>query len=155
MSLHDPNLRGGLPVGQVDALDPVGIGAVLYLRLWCDGPEAQAKVWRDFSVHLGPQAGRAATQALERLCDLCQRHGRRPLMRHHASCRCLGSDEACFANFVCAAAEGEREDAMLIATMLVRADHAPTLAALAEDFGMALRRMALAARPGQPAPVLH
>jgi len=133
-----------LAVGEHPAeksLDPVEAGAVLYLRLWCDGPSAQAQVWDDFSNMLGPTQGREALKSFETLCDLCIRHGRRPLMRHSVSCKCLGADESCFANFVAAAAEGENEDAIMIATLLVRPDMAPCLMAVAAQFGLALKRM--------------
>lgn len=66
-------------------------------------------------------------------------------MRHSVHCKCLGADESCFANFIVTAATGERDDAMLIATLLVRADVAPLITALATDFGLALMRMNLAA----------
>ena len=56
-------------------------------------------------------------------------------MRHSVTCKCLGSDESCFANFIATATDGQREDAMLIATLLVRADMAPLVASLAADFG--------------------
>ena len=137
--------RGGAPVGYVTELGPVEAGAVFYLRLWCDGPDAQAQVWNDFATALGPEGGRKALKAFECLCELCVRHGRRPLMRHHVTCKCLGADESCFANFIGYASEGEREDALLIATTLVRPDMAPSLVGLAQDFGLALRRMAIKA----------
>lgn len=135
--------RGGAPVGFVAELGAIEAGAVLYLRLWCDGPTAQAQVWDDFTRVLGARSGRAALSSLEHLCDLCVRHGRRPMMRHHVSCKCLGADEACFANFVGAAAQGQHEDAMLIATLLVRPDFAPSLVGLGQALGLALRQMAL------------
>lgn len=137
--------RGGAPVGYVTELGPVEAGAVFYLRLWCDGPDAQAQVWNDFATALGPEGGRKALKAFECLCELCVRHGRRPLMRHHVTCKCLGADESCFANFIGYASEGEREDALLIATTIVRPDMAPSLVGLAQDFGLALRRMAFKA----------
>lgn len=140
-----PPHRGGAPVGYVAELGPVEAGAVLYLRLWCDGPDAQMQVWQDFATALGPQTGRKALKSFETLCDLCARHGRRPLMRHHVSCKCLGADESCFANFIGYASEGEREDALLIAMNIVRPDIAPALVGVAQDFGLALRRMAIRA----------
>jgi hypothetical protein len=149
----DRPTRGGAPVGHVAELDAVEAGAVLYLRLWCDGPSAQARVWNDFATALGPDAGRRALRSFEELCALCVRHGRRPLMRHHVNCRCIGADEACFANFVAVASEGDREDAMLIATILVRADIAMCLLGHAEAFGLALRRMALKGRPEETPPL--
>ncbi|MEL6104228.1 MAG: hypothetical protein AAFR68_23370, partial [Pseudomonadota bacterium] len=92
----------------------------------------------------------------ETLCDLCVRHGRRPLMRHNVTCKCLGADESCFANFVGYASEGDREDALLIATTMVRPDVAPALVGVAQEFGLALKRMAIKAnRPITKPTMLH
>lgn len=140
--------RGGAPVGFLTELGAVEAGAVLCLRLWCDGPEAKAQLWNEFARALETPAGRRALKSFETLFELWVRHARRPLMRHQVGCKCLGGDEACFANFVAAASEGDREDALMIATTVVRADVAALMVSLAEDFGLALRRMAI-----PPAPV--
>lgn len=149
--------RGGAPVGFVTELDPVEASAVLYLRLWCDGAHAQEQVRNDFATLLGPKHGLHAIDSLQQLFSLCARHGRRPLMRHHVTCKCLGADESCFANFIAAASEGARDDAMWFATMIVRADMAPSLAGLAETLGLALKQMALKAAPTRyhPSTQLH
>lgn len=144
--------RGGAPVGYITELGPVEAGAVLYLRLWCDGPDAQKQVWNDFATALGPQKGRKVLKSFESLCDLCVRHGRRPLMRHHVTCKCLGADESCFANFIGYASDGDREDAFLIATTLVRPDVAALLVSFARDFGMALKCMSIRAGRDTPEP---
>ncbi|MBS1301942.1 hypothetical protein [Loktanella sp. SALINAS62] len=144
MTAHDRK-RGGAPVGFVTELDGIEAAAVIYLRLWGDGPDSQAQVWNDLASRLGAEGGRRALESFESLFSLCIRHGRRPLMRHAVQCKCLGADESCFANFIATAATGDREDAMLIATLLVRADVAPLIASLAADFGHALKRMQLAA----------
>ncbi len=133
--------RGGAPVGFITELDGIESASIIYLRLWSDGPEGQTSVWEDFATSLGPEQGRKTLNAFESLCGLCTQYGRRPLMRHAVSCKCIGSDEACFANFIGTAAMGERDDAMLIATLLVRPDVAPLITALAMDFGLALKRM--------------
>jgi hypothetical protein len=137
--------RGGAPVGFITELDGIEAASVIYLRLWCDGPDSQASVWNDFASCLGTEQGRKALGAFEDLCNLCSRHGRRPLMRHSVNCKCLGADESCFANFIGTAATGDRDDAMLIATLLVRPDVAPLITSLATDFGLALKRMKLRA----------
>lgn len=113
------------------------------LRLWCDGPDVQAQVWNDFATAPGRKDGRAALASLEMLLDLCMRHGRRPLLRHHIACTCLWADETCCANFVGYASGGQREDALLIATSLVHPDMALSLVDFALNFGLALRRIAL------------
>jgi hypothetical protein len=152
--------RGGAPVGFIAELDGIEAASVIYLRLWCDGPEAKAAMWNDFACSLGTDYGSGAFKAFEDLCSLCTTHGRRPLMRHSLNCKCLGADESCFANFIACAATGDREDAMLIATLLVRPDVAPLITALATDFGHALMRMNLAAPKDIPSqkegePSLH
>lgn len=148
--------RGAAPVGFVSDLDQIEAASVIYLRLWNDGPDAQAQVWADFAAGLGPDAGRAALKSFESLCTLCETYGRRPFMHHAVPCKCLGADESCFANFIAAAALGEREDAMLIATLLVRVDMAPILMSLATDFGLALRRMRFAVHAAHAtAPEIH
>lgn len=148
MSFHDPNQhrnRGATAVGLVAELDAIEAASVVYLRLWSDGPEARAQVVADFIDGLGQSAGPAAYRAFEDLCRLCVQHGRRPLMHHGVHCKCIGSDEACFANFVATAVDGQREDALMIATLLVRPDIAPIIASLATQVGLALKRMQLRA----------
>lgn len=135
--------RGGAPVGFITELGGIEAASVLYLRLWCDGPESQSLVRNDFTKGLGPDQARSAVQSFEELCRLCARHGRRPLMRHSVHCKCIGADESCFANFIATAVDGEREDALLIATLLVRPDVAPLIASLATNFGLALKQMQL------------
>ena len=135
--------RGGSPVGLVAELPPIEASAVLCLRLWCDGPAWQERIRSDFAAVLGTAGGDRAARALGELCEAFVLHGRRPLMRHHAGCKCLGADEACFANLIAAAGEGEREDALLIATLLVRPDCAFLVAERAQTLGLALKRIAI------------
>ncbi len=135
--------RGGATVGLISELDGLEAASVIYLRLWCNGPDSQASVHGDFIATLGVEHGQRALTCFEDLCRICAQHGRRPLMRHSVNCKCLGSDESCFANFIGAAAQGARDDAMLIATLLVRPDMAPLVTSLATDFGLALKRMNL------------
>lgn len=141
-----PKQRGFNTVGFLDELEPLEGLAVRYLRMWCEGPDHQGMVWQDFSRALGPSSGRAALKSFEALLDICLRQARRPLMRHKVGCACLCSDEACFATLLGYASEGQREDAFLIATALVRPDIAVALSALAEETGLALRRIALKSR---------
>ncbi len=144
--------RGNRPVCHLSDLEPIEAAAVLYLRLWCDGPEAQADVWNDFATSLGPHRGRAALSNFERLCDLCTRHARRPLLRHDVRCACVGSDEACFANFIATAVGGEHEDAMMLACLMMRADVAPIAVGLAQQVGFAFRCMKRPLRDNDPKP---
>ena len=116
----------------------------MYLRLWSEGADGRADAASDFDIALGADQGRAAMLTLDRLCSLCAHHGRRPLVRHGLGCACLGADENCFAQMIAAASEGAREDAMMMASLIVRPDFAPALASLSEELGLALRRMTTA-----------
>ncbi|MEM7742458.1 MAG: hypothetical protein AAF409_02000 [Pseudomonadota bacterium] len=131
--------RGGAPVGYLDELSAVEAGAVLYLRLWCDGPDSQTQVWNDFASTFGAARGRAALKGFEQLCTLAVEHARHPFMRHAVTCRCLGAHEAVFATLVASATRGDREDAMLMAALLVRSDIAVPMTDLAQQFGLALQ----------------
>lgn len=133
--------RGGAPVGFLQNLDPVEASAVIYMRMWFDGASSQSLVWNDFATALGSQNGRRALNDFEQLCGLCAKHGRRPLIRHSVGCKCLGGDEATFANIIGFASDGALEDAFLMAANLVRPDMAAAIVTLAESFGTTLKHM--------------
>ena len=42
--------RGAAAVGYLHDLTPIEASAVLYLRLWCEGPDAQEKINSDFRI---------------------------------------------------------------------------------------------------------
>ena len=48
-----PTSRGGASVGRLSDLDPIEAGAVMYLRLWGDGPKGRADAASDFDIALG------------------------------------------------------------------------------------------------------
>lgn len=152
--------RGEAAVGRLADLAPVEAGAVMYLRMWSDSAHSRADAASDFDLALGRGSGQAATTTLDQICALYASHGRRPLIRHELGCSCLGADESCFAQMIGAAADGQHEDAMMMAALIVRPDFAPSLAALSQQFGLALRRMTLPFQHGRvthsPTPsVLH
>lgn len=138
--------RGAAAVGQLDELHAIEAGAVMCIRLWSEARTAPERM--AFEFDMGPYGGAEALAAIGALCDLCGTHGRRPLMRHHLRCKCLGGDEACIAQIVEAARKGERDEAMLLACLMVRPDRATQAVALAERAGAALSR--LAATPATP-----
>ncbi|MER2508230.1 hypothetical protein [Amaricoccus sp.] len=139
MTRHHP--PGAAPVSRLSDLTPLEQRVVMYTRLWSDGRLGQAEVWRDLIERYGPAPARFATETLETLLRQIVTHGRRPLQRHAPHCPCVGGDECIFARFVALAAEGAREDAILMATLMVRADISFGLARAAEEFGLALRRV--------------
>ena len=126
--------RGGAPVGFLTELTQTEAASICFLRQWCESPQTQKQAIKDLTDLLGSIHGTAAINSLGQICNLFAQFARRPVMRHHRKYPCLGADESCFANLVAEAVWRDLEDAMLI----VRADCAPGLVALAEQFGLAL-----------------
>ncbi|NBD30605.1 MAG: hypothetical protein GVY31_11280 [Alphaproteobacteria bacterium] len=120
--------RGAAPVGQIADLPAHEAAAVLFLRRWTGTEQVERT------------AGQEADYYLAQIFEMLHRFGRRPLMRHHAGCSCLGADEACFAQLIGGASDGDREDTMMIACLLVRADAAPILTDIAQMAALHLRR---------------
>ena len=116
--------NGAAPVATLDALPAGEARLVMAMRRLGDG-EAPLAVWERRLVEF---LGLVATTA------------RRPVLTHSTGCGCVGADEAVLAHLVATAATGDREDAMLIAVLLVRADAAPLVVSLAETLGLMLRR---------------
>ena len=119
--------HGGAAIAALDALPLPQACAVRLLRTWCDEP------------------GAASPPGFDELARLLVHEGRRPLLRHHAACACVGSDEAVFALLLSVAATGEREDAMMLAALLVPADRMGLAAHLAQVAGLAIARACLTA----------
>ncbi|SFA97333.1 hypothetical protein SAMN05421688_1996 [Poseidonocella pacifica] len=127
--------RGAVPVGSMDALPEAEARMIRYLRQWFSGPDAKAMMWNDLATRLGPDRAREGLRQFEALLHLALDHGRRPLMRHGLECACVGADEAVFAQFIETARAGEREDAGLLAMLLLRSDIALVAVTLAEEVG--------------------
>ena len=130
--------RGIAPVARIDDLPPLEATLVCCLRLFYDGDAARAGLERGLKDHLDPSRGTALLARFGELAELMRRYARRPLLRRHPGCGLAGTDESAFAAMVAAAAQGEREDAMLIAVCMVEAQVAPPVIALAEQVGLGL-----------------
>ncbi|MEO1470489.1 MAG: hypothetical protein AAFV86_15685 [Pseudomonadota bacterium] len=134
--------RGAAPVGRLEDLGAVEATAVLYLRLWCSGPDAQGIVWNDFAATFGGREGRVRLHGFECLVTMLVEQARRPLMRHDPGCRCLGADESAFATLIGSALDGDRAEAAAMAALLVRATAAPAIAEQARLAGLAVADVA-------------
>ena len=127
---------GGAPVARLDGLPPLERRVIRCLRLWYAGPEGEPAVrWE-----IGRDGAGELARRFGELLDLTAGSARRPMLRHDVDCPCAGADECVFARFVALAAEGAREDAVLMAALMVRPDMALPLATLAEAIGLELAR---------------
>ena len=140
--------RGAAPVGQLAYLPVVEAASVIYLRHWCAEVGKESLIETEFENSLGEHRGRHVSTQFRSLCEMCFSHARRPFVRHTIGCKCVGADEACFANLVASASEADTEDAMMIATLIVRAEVAPLITSLAVEVGMGLKQMQLARPQG-------
>lgn len=134
---------GAMPVAHLHGLDRVRALSVLLYRDWFEGPEGRARVGDTFRQSLGP----AAEGAILRWADFAEELAaspRRPLMRHDLTCPCVGADEAVTAHVLALAAEGAREDAILILSLIVPGERLLQAAHAAEQAGLVVLRAAIA-----------
>jgi hypothetical protein len=133
--------RGGAPVGYISDLNDVEYTAVMYFRLCCSGLESQNQIARNFRISLGYADGYKATKSFGDLCDLILKKGRRSLISHPVGFKYVGADENCFSQLILTASSSDREDALLIAMLLAPPSLAPILYGLAQEAGLAIKRM--------------
>ncbi|MFC3183129.1 hypothetical protein [Cypionkella sinensis] len=131
------SVRGGAAVGLLADLPPLERGAVHLLRQWCDGEAGRIAIAEDFTAIFGAEQAAHDVNALAHLITLMVQMGRRPLMRHHTQCACLGGDESVFAQMVAAATAGDREDAMAFGLTMLPPDIAYEAVQVAERVGHA------------------
>lgn len=150
MTFHSPR-TGTQAIGILQELDHFGRLCLRYLRAWTPRGDHQQAIVRDTCAAIGLPAATETLESLSQICDLLARHGRKPVMRHHPDCPCIGKEEACFAHLVLAATTGEREDALMMALLMVRPDFAPILVGLCQNFGLHLHRISLMQDRAAPA----
>jgi hypothetical protein len=131
--------RGTSPVARLAHLPEAEAWWVRALRLWCDGDEGQGALRAELEARFGEAGAHAVFARFTDLLGLIFHYSRRPLVRHSVSCDCVGADEAVFALF-CSQAVTDREEAMMIACLLLRADVAPLAVSLAQTLGLDLMR---------------
>ena len=137
----DRTIRGAAAVGQLTDVSAWEAELILNMRLWQDGPRGQEQVWNAYATAFGPDAGRAELRTFERLLCLIDTDMLRPLVRHSVACRCIGSDEAVFANMVRFATHGDLHEASLVASLLVRPAFAELIAIQAAQVGTAVSEL--------------
>ena len=142
--------RGGAPVGQLQELPLLELGAILLLRHWCDGETGRTRIAEDFAQSLTAPRTAETVNQLGHLVTLLTQHGRRPLMRHDVQCACFGGDEALFAHMIAAATAGDTEDAMAFALTLLTPDLAWDAVQTAAPLGRAILTLSR-----QPQPTRH
>ena len=127
--------RGGAAVGFLAELPQFEAATVCYLRLYCAGNAGQEELrFALADIGAGPEVIEDFGEVVRLMID----GARRPLQRRHLGCGCVSGDESAFAHMVACAALGAREDAMLLASLLVRPEGWMPLAMMAERVGLTL-----------------
>ncbi|MDZ7709035.1 MAG: hypothetical protein U5K36_02240 [Roseovarius sp.] len=140
---HPRDISGEVPVAAMQGMEPLPTLVIVALRGWNRaGAGAALVTLRDRMTEAQAAAAMAA------MCDLAGILGvsrRRPLACHAPHCPCVGADEAAFARFVQEAALGDREDALLLASLMVEGPAIIGLTDAASRFGLHLHRATLRA----------
>ncbi|GAB4285865.1 MAG: hypothetical protein Kow0058_05250 [Roseovarius sp.] len=114
-------MTGAAAVAAIDSLS--GPEQFLVRALRCASappPGGMARIMRMLEGRMGTQAARRAHDALGEMFEIIACHGRRPLRHHAPGASCIGADERVFAHFVMLAATADREDAMLVGSLIVQ-----------------------------------
>ncbi len=141
MSVEGPSRIGAEPLVRLSDLPPLERWVVVCARLWRAGPAGRADLERGLAARHGPAIGRAAADRLDDLLDMVVLHSRRRIDIGPVGSAGAAGDECVLARLVSLAADGAREEAILISALLIRADLALELARRAMALGhMLLRR---------------
>jgi len=138
---HERNISGAAPVAHLPDLPGLQGLAIGCLRHWNRGGAAAAL--GALRAQMPEARACAAFDALQDLTETLATHIRRPLRCHAPQCHCVGPDEAAFARFVEEAALGDREDALMLASLLVAPRGILPLADAAARLGLGLHRALL------------
>ncbi|QBF30463.1 hypothetical protein [Thalassococcus sp. S3] len=144
------NSAGGATVGLLNRVPDWEAALILHLRLWCAGPECQAKVWDGYAQALPREEVRDAMRAFDQLIGLIWSYAHRPLIRHALDCNCISLDEAVFARMVRTATDGPMQDALLMAALIVPPGYAEAVAQLAGTVGATARQITAPDRTSSP-----
>ena len=141
---HAREITGQMPVGQMAEMADLPGMVISCLRQWNRGGAVAALEM--LRRHMAQAQALATFEALQDLAEVLASHMRRPLRCHAPHCACVGLDEAVFARFVEEAALGLREDALMLASLLVEARAILPLTEAAGRLGLNLQRAALCTR---------
>ena len=138
---HTRHISGTVPAGHMSEMTGVAGMVITCLRHWNRGGAAAA--FGLLRNHMDETQAGASVEALQNLAHVLEAGIRRPLRCHQPDCPCVGTDEAAFARFVEEAAFGAREDALMLASLLVEPRGILSLTDAAERLGLHLHRAAL------------
>lgn len=141
------SIAGAVAVATIQTLAPWEATLLLNLRLWLDGPEGQREVWTEYAESFSGASAHQPMRRFERLLNIIGTHASRPLVRRGVLCACVGSDERVFVHLVSTASAGHLDEAAKIATLLVGAEWAQSLAELAQKVGSDTQTLQSHARP--------
>lgn len=128
---------GTAPVGCVADLPPAEGWWIRAFRQW--GGETAA-LSADMTGRFGAARAERILSRFGELMEILSLYARRPLAVQGAGSASLCSDEAVFALLCTTATHGAREDAMMIACLMVRPDVAPIAVSLAQGLGLEVER---------------
>ena len=129
--------EGSAPVGCIDELTPAEGWWVRAFRHW----NGEARLLsEDMTGRFGAARAERILSRFGELMEIVSLYSRRPLAIQRTDCGRLSSDEAVLALLCTTATHGAREDAMMIACLMVRPDVAPIAVSLAQGLGLEVER---------------
>ena len=110
---------GEVTVGMIEAIPSLERKSILLLR------HANKLASSDEKTEFPPEIREVCMNQGQRfrilkLLDLIALNSRRPLMYHEPTCKCIGADENVFANLIRFSGDGNEDEALILASLIVR-----------------------------------
>ncbi len=132
---------GGSPVAVLSSLKREDFLCIFYLRCFCENLTNRKAMSDEFCHYLGNDKGMRIMFTLENIHEILFKKGRKQLVLHNIYCDCVGADENSFIHLISRSTLTDKNDSMLIATIMTNSYIAPQLVKLAEDFAIGIREI--------------
>ena len=138
-NLH--SIYGGSPISVLSALTRTEFLSIFYLRCFSENINSKKVLADEFSYYLGKKRGLKVLSSLDNLYDLLLKKGRKDLILHSISCNYVGVDENSFIHLISCSICKEKNDALLIATIMTNSHTARSLIKHAQDFAKGITEL--------------
>ena len=113
---------GATPVGFLVELEDIEERSILILRTLNSHEYDRFDLISYLLISLGRTRGKELIDCLEEIYKILQKHGRRRFEFRNINCRCIGSDEALFAEIIRASSVDQIDDVKIMSSLFLDAN---------------------------------
>ena len=125
---------GGIPISNLSYLSENELLSIFYLRCFSESKSSKKNLENELCSYLGKKKGLEILFYLESLYEILLKKGRKKFILHSVNCNCVGLDENSFIHLISFSAFKDKNEAMLIATIMTNSNIAPQLVLIAQEY---------------------